>query len=354
MWIDCEELDGYGTISVNGGAGSPNRGGGGSGGRLAVYHATMLNFNGTLSAKGGDSGTEPGASGTVYVETRNGSRVEYRVLKINNYGLKYPWAVDKTKGRLRHLLGGVYSDTQRVGAVTWLHEAVEYTFDEFHLHGNSHVAIYGNASRDNVTMRTKVLKGDRSGVFHVGRHQSVAFEHVDLYFPMNALVYYNGSLEVPPRLSLREVYMEVNGTLADSDDYTIDRNGKLFLWSGGRSLAEQPGHFRFINISIRSLGKLESTTLPGHDRVTLHVTRFVVNAGGLASVNDFRLVAVNATIDVAGTVKCSSIHAILMTNFEENEANSVLGKLRYFPFSKDSSMQTVTHRHKPYSLPSAS
>ena len=52
IWIDCEELDGYGTISVKGGAGSPNKGGGGSGGRIAIYHAFMLNFNGTPVCQG--------------------------------------------------------------------------------------------------------------------------------------------------------------------------------------------------------------------------------------------------------------------------------------------------------------
>ena len=300
IWIDCEELDGYGTISANGGAGSPSKGGGGSGGRIAIYQTFMLNFNGTLSAKGGNSAVEPGASGTVFLETRNNSKVEYRVLKINNFGLAYPWAVDKSQGRLRNLMRGIYTDTKYVGAVTWLHEADKYTLDEFHLHGNSHVALYGNGSRGNVTLYTHTLRGDRSGVFHVGRFQSVVFDFVDLYFPINTLVYFNATLEVPRRLSLREVYMEINGTLADSDDYTIDRDGKLFLWSGGQSLGEKKGHFRFINMSIKSLGLLHTTKIQGHGPVSLHTTRFVVNAGGLASVDDFFLYSVNATIDVAG------------------------------------------------------
>ena len=301
IWIDCEELDGYGTISAKGGAGSPNKGGGGSGGRIAIYHAFMLNFNGTLSAKGGESGVEPGASGTVYLETRNGSKVEYRVLKINNYGLAYPWAVDKSEGRLRHLNKGIYSDTKYIGAVTWLHEANSYILDEFHLHGKSHIAFYGNGSRENVTLYAQTLRGDRSGVLHIGRYQSVVFKFVDLYFPINTLVYFNASLEVPRRLSLREVYMEVNGTLADSNDYTIDRNGKLYLWSGGNSLGESIGHFRFVNLSVKSKGLLHTTKLPNHGPVSLHMTRFVINAGGLASVDDFYLESVNATIDVAGT-----------------------------------------------------
>lgn len=111
VWVHCKDLNGYGTMSVNGGDGSPSGGGGGSGGRIAIHHTIMINFNGTLSAKGGDSKVEPGASGTVYLERWNTStNVKYRILKVNNFGMAYPWAVDKRDGPLRHLLKGIYDD----------------------------------------------------------------------------------------------------------------------------------------------------------------------------------------------------------------------------------------------------
>lgn len=37
IWIDCEELDGYGIISVNGGVGLLSKGGGGFGGWIVIY-----------------------------------------------------------------------------------------------------------------------------------------------------------------------------------------------------------------------------------------------------------------------------------------------------------------------------
>lgn len=49
--IECEELDGYGSITVNGGH-SNSRGGGGSGGRIAVYY-WHSDFNGTMTTVGG-------------------------------------------------------------------------------------------------------------------------------------------------------------------------------------------------------------------------------------------------------------------------------------------------------------
>lgn len=96
--------------------------------------------------------------------------------------------------------------------------------------------------------------------------------------------------------------MEINGTLSHADDYTIDRNGELYLWSKGNSINEKIGSFRFINISIRSRGKLLTTRLPGSvQRVTVNVTRLIINGGGLVTCNDLRIVAGNATVDVAGT-----------------------------------------------------
>lgn len=55
----------------------------------------MLNFNGIFCVKGGNSVVELGVLGIVFFEIWNNSKVEYRVLKINNFGLVYFWVVDK-------------------------------------------------------------------------------------------------------------------------------------------------------------------------------------------------------------------------------------------------------------------
>lgn len=94
--------------------------------------------------------------------------------------------------------------------------------------------------------------------------------------------------------------MEINGTLADAHDYTIDRDGKLYLWSGGRSVNEKISHFRFYNMSIRSRGLVKTIGLPGKQRITLNMTSFIVNGGGLLDSNDVRVISVNTTIDMAG------------------------------------------------------
>lgn len=49
--IECEELDGYGRMTVDGGSSGENAGGG-SGGRIALYY-WHSDYNGTISTVGG-------------------------------------------------------------------------------------------------------------------------------------------------------------------------------------------------------------------------------------------------------------------------------------------------------------
>lgn len=95
--------------------------------------------------------------------------------------------------------------------------------------------------------------------------------------------------------------MEMNGTLADAQDYTIDRGGELFLWAGGRSVNEDVAHFRFGNLSIRSRGKVYLISLPGNERITLNTTSLIINGGGLLDASDVHILSVNTTIDVEGS-----------------------------------------------------
>ena len=299
IWITCDELDGYGSIQSRGGSGSSGGAGGGSGGRIAVYYRNIHNYNGTFSVRGGP-GNEAGASGTVYLEQHNNLHVTWRKLIVNNEDQAFPKTVEKDGNNLMHLLNGVYNDITTVGTVTWLKESNDYFFDEIVLQGNSHLALFGNASRDTVRLRGRLLTGDRSAVLHIGKLQKVYFHDIDVYFPVNTLVYPKGALFLPKRVSLREVWMYVNGSLSDSEEYVIDRDGELHLWSGGNSEGEKEGMFVFVNVTVRARGRLYATTLPGHGKMHVKSSRTVINAGGKVISNDFHLTAVNLTIDAAG------------------------------------------------------
>ena len=76
-------------VKANGGDGyrdSLRGGGGGSGGRIALYYQKGF-FDGFLEAAGGNGDVENGAAGTVYVERAgNSSARAYRTLKVDNKG----------------------------------------------------------------------------------------------------------------------------------------------------------------------------------------------------------------------------------------------------------------------------
>lgn len=74
-------------MQVNGGAGykhATRGGGGGAGGRIAVYYKEG-HFDGQLEAAGGYGYREYGAAGTVFVEVgRNATYRGQRTLKVDN------------------------------------------------------------------------------------------------------------------------------------------------------------------------------------------------------------------------------------------------------------------------------
>ncbi len=114
-----------------------------------------------------------------------------------------------------------------------------------------------------------------------------------------------GHLRLPPRLSMRDVWMEFNGTLAGVDDFTIDSGGALSMWSYGNSLDQPHRRYECVNVTVRSDGKLEMLTVKGEAELTLELKLFVVNAGGYVRANRLHLIAENLTIDVAGMLCCS-------------------------------------------------
>ncbi len=57
IWIETPTFDGYGLLAANGGSAT---GGGGSGGRIAVYATLANSFIGTITASGGASTSAAG------------------------------------------------------------------------------------------------------------------------------------------------------------------------------------------------------------------------------------------------------------------------------------------------------
>lgn len=81
------KFDGEGTVSVNGGS-CPSTyapyGGGGAGGRIAVYYNGSYTFIGSFQSYGGISQAEWGGAGTVYIKNNQNMSQPYSILRIDN------------------------------------------------------------------------------------------------------------------------------------------------------------------------------------------------------------------------------------------------------------------------------
>ena len=79
--------------------------------------------------------------------------------------------------------------------------------------------------------------------------------------------YRYGELTVPPRLSLRDVWMIIKGTFNGVDQFTVDKGGELTLHSTGRSDLEPWGSFDCVNMTVRSDGHVKVSFFSG-DRLS--------------------------------------------------------------------------------------
>ena len=49
--------------------------------------------------------------------------------------------------------------------------------------------------------------------------------------------------------------MEINSTLSHTTDIILENDGHLFLWSYGRTLDNEIGHFSFNNLIVQAGAK---------------------------------------------------------------------------------------------------
>ncbi|XP_071498055.1 uncharacterized protein [Diadema antillarum] len=193
------------------------------------------------------------------------------------------------------------------GGITWLyHPSNQYEFDEVHLHGNAHVAILSNTSHESVLVSGGELYGDRSAVLHIGVNQSVDFDFVDVYFAANVLLYRYGELTVPPRLSLREVWMDIKGRFNGVDEFTVDSQGQLTLWSVGHSDGQREGVYDAVNVTVRAGGEMKLLAVEEDDDITFQTGLLTIHAGGVVETNRLILNAQFVTIDASGTFHADS------------------------------------------------
>ena len=173
IWMYCKKIKGYGRIAANGGAGSPYSGapgGGGAGGRIAIYfevNETSTYF--VYEARGGAAlgcqigredlcNAEPGGPGTVFLYHMIHT---HRTLLIHNGGQK-------------PLVSAIadYKDLTRDGCRAWIlpqsanHDFAgkgrNFHFEELQIYGGGHLALLTEPVGRNASLFFRYMIGDRN------------------------------------------------------------------------------------------------------------------------------------------------------------------------------------------------
>ena len=127
------------------------------------------------------------------------------------------------------------------------------------------------------------------------------FHSLSLYVPI-LLVLHRDSKVIVPRghVVMREVFWENNGTVSGVDEFTVENQARLYMWSHGRTVGRPNGQYALTNVSVKAGGRAEFLTADSGPVVELMVTRLIINGKGVVRTNHLRLTAVNVSVDLSG------------------------------------------------------
>ena len=104
-------------------------------------------------------------------------------------------------------------------------------------------------------------------------------------------------------VTMREVWLYLNGTIEGAKDFTIENDAQLYIWSYAKSHGYPEGTIHAANISVRAGGKFEPLTVDGATaRMTLQLTNLIINGRGYVRSNDLKVITTNLTIDLSGNM----------------------------------------------------
>lgn len=107
-------------------------------------------------------------------------------------------------------------------------------------------------------------------------------------------------IEIPQRITMREVWAELNGTIIGLEDISVENGGKLYIWSYANTEGSPEGTLQLPNIAVKAGGKFEPLTTANNIVMKINVTTITINGNGYVRTNHLELYAVNCTIDLSG------------------------------------------------------
>ena len=108
-------------------------------------------------------------------------------------------------------------------------------------------------------------------------------------------------MELPTRVTIRDVWLALNCTLTGMDEIAVENNGELYIWSYANTAGQPRGVIVATNITVRAGGKFEP--LAADKTLQINVTNLIVNGNGYLRTNDLVVYAYQLTIDLSGNFK---------------------------------------------------
>ena len=282
-------------------------GGGGAGGRIAVYFRSNKTYSGVFESLGGNAQGDalPGGAGTVFLYHLIH---KHRTLLISNAGRKAIPAA--------HRIISDYSKPDLITGKTWLLPSSgqhnfsgdqNYHFEELQIYGGAQLAILTEPHNRSASIFFRNMIGDRSGTIHVGYNQTMDLVRPNIDLPFHVRVYRGGFLGLAPSTEVHGVEIHVAGVISYVKNLTLHHGGLLSLKEDSRTGNEaMENDFKFDFIRVQFEGVIEMISSPvTHNGMNLTVRVLHIEGGGKVEGSDLRILAENISINTEGLLSVS-------------------------------------------------
>lgn len=293
--IKATNMSGHGELAVTGGSGT-GLGGGGSGGRIGILCRWRYKYGGKLMDHGGQGSKYGGAAGTIYIEENN------RPLQYRN--LKYNKRLNKTMMTVNHRYVHIDNAGYDVEGATMLMEegATYYEFDEMELTGFSRLLLY-QRNNQNITAVVHRFFGDKTGQFHLLKHQRVFVEVVEsesniTEAPCSYRLDVGSEIIFPSEVRLHGTRTQIEGVMTGVHHLRVESGAQVTVFSttqtalienGAYVSISEPGNVSFATLIVKRNGFIELRKI--NDFLKLTVNELSIKYGGKVQMNHGELLS---------------------------------------------------------------
>ena len=309
IMLSVDNLVGKGEISADGGLGD-GAGGCGSGGRIAIHLKSNNTFKGTIETASGAcrSSLSAGGPGTQFIEEVRDKR-PYRRLVVDNRGRNWN------------------------AFVTLSENQIEYDFNEVTLRGGASIQLLGQPLAHQ-TLNIGLLSGDRSGLIHVHRNQTVIIsEKTPARVPANLKVDEGGLMLLPHSVIVvgqRTYSVELRGTILGMRNLDVARGRKVKLYERSilgigtdrQNFKASKGTLEFGSLSLHS-----SSSLIIDDLNTIKISADKIDVKFDASLisSSLYFTVSRLHVEIGGRIDCSGGNAVMRTKSASSSLSTGTG-----------------------------